>query len=104
MWGDIRERDVAVSGQTTDLDGSVGGACPVQGEGLVNGLPWYFRARGGVWRFSVARTPDGDPISAPGQDWEGEDPWGGWMPAKQAARIVRHCAAQIQAEMREARL
>jgi hypothetical protein len=38
------------------------GFCPVQGEGTVNGLPFYFRARADTWIFAVASTPDGDPV------------------------------------------
>ena len=37
------------------------GACPVQAEGTVDGLPFYFRARGGEWTLSVAATPAGEP-------------------------------------------
>jgi hypothetical protein len=38
------------------------GFCPVQGEGTVKGLPFYFRARADTWIFAVANTPDGDPV------------------------------------------
>lgn len=38
------------------------GNCPVQSEGTINGLPFYFRSRGGHWRLSIARTPKGDPF------------------------------------------
>jgi hypothetical protein len=39
------------------------GYCPVQALGRVDGLPWYFRARGGYWVFSVAQTPESDPVA-----------------------------------------
>lgn len=38
------------------------GFCPVQAEGKINGLPFYFRSRGGSWSLSIAATPDGDPL------------------------------------------
>ena len=86
--------------------GSVGGACPVQGDGMVDGLPWYFRARGVSWSFSVAATPEGDPVdalfdNAPEGSWstsgsaEGEGAFAGsWMPYSEA---WRHVEASIAA-------
>jgi hypothetical protein len=38
------------------------GQCPVQAEGKINGLPFYFRSRGMSWSLSIAATPDGDPL------------------------------------------
>ena len=38
------------------------GKCPVQAEGKVDGLPFYFRGRGGHWSISIANKPDGDPL------------------------------------------
>ena len=38
------------------------GQCPVQAEGKINGLPFYFRSRGASWSLSIAATPDGDPL------------------------------------------
>jgi hypothetical protein len=38
------------------------GLCPVQAEGTINGLPFYFRSRGASWSLSIAATPDGDPL------------------------------------------
>lgn len=31
----------------------IAGLCPVQSEGTINGEAYYFRARGGGWRFEV---------------------------------------------------
>lgn len=41
--------------------GDFGGWCPVQGEGEIDGWPFYFRARHRHWALSVA-PPDGDPV------------------------------------------
>lgn len=40
--------------------GRLFGACPVQGEGEVDGASWYFRARGEGWSFEI--TPDTDEL------------------------------------------
>lgn len=60
--------------------GGIGGACPLQGDGVVDGLPWYFRARGEHWSFSVAATPDGDPVGV----WVTDDPPGAWTTEDEA--------------------
>jgi hypothetical protein len=41
---------------------SIGGWCPVQAEGIIDGKPFYFRARGEGWSFSVSANPEGDPV------------------------------------------
>lgn len=33
---------------------SLGGVCPVQAEGTINGKPFYFRARHGKWSLDIA--------------------------------------------------
>lgn len=38
------------------------GYCPVQGDGFVNGLPFYFHARFDTWTFAISETPDVDPV------------------------------------------
>jgi hypothetical protein len=73
--------------KTEQWDGNVFGNVPVQGKGQVNGLPWYFRARYECWTFSIAATPDGDPVKTlfGGPGWNVEEPFGaepfeaGWM-------------------------
>lgn len=55
--------------------GDIGGACPVQGYGEVDGLPWYFRARGECWSFQVAAAPEGDPVDVDDVD----QPPGAWV-------------------------
>lgn len=39
-----------------------GGYCPVQADGFINGLPFYFRSRHEHWYLKIAKTPDGDPL------------------------------------------
>lgn len=76
-----------------------GGACPVQGEGTVDGRECYYRSRGEGWQFHVA---------APGsEDVFGDDAWshsercyvwpdGGWV----SADVSRACIAQGVAAFR----
>lgn len=51
--GDRREGD--------GWEGWVGGMAPVQGRGVVDGLPWDFRARGDSWGMTIAEQPTDDP-------------------------------------------
>jgi hypothetical protein len=83
---------------------NLGGMCPVQGEGTIDGFPFYFRARGQRYTFSVASTPDGDPLEA----WGGSDEvgyhvqhsWGdgpfaaGYMELDVAESFIRQCARE----------
>ncbi len=39
----------------------LGGACPVQAEGTIDGHPFYFRFRGDEWSLTIA-PPNGDPM------------------------------------------
>ena len=47
---------------------SVGGYCPCQAEGTMNGNPFYFRARHGYWTLCVVE-PGSDPVC-----WMGDSP------------------------------
>lgn len=70
----------------------IGGNCPVQAEGTIDGKPFYFRARGEHWSFSVGTDAIGDP------DWHHEEKWGsgpydaGWMSEETARRAIEWCA------------
>lgn len=80
----------------------IAGMTPVQGDGTVRGLPFYFRARGQSYSFSVAATPDADPVAVgfgerqPGYhvklQW-GDEPFAaGFMPFEEAERLINECA------------
>jgi hypothetical protein len=87
------------------LAGHVGGLCPVQGEGLLDSKPWYFRSRHEHWTFTMAQA-GGDVHavrsmfhSAALEDgWNIERDWpfgtfsAGYMPLKSAFAIIRACA------------
>lgn len=71
---------------------SLGGNCPVQGEGTINGKEFYFRARGDHWSIGIG----GDVVLAP--DWYYEEPYGtwpaaGWMDEAEARAFI-HVAAE----------
>lgn len=75
---------------------SIGGNCPVQAEGTIDGMPFYFRARGEHWSFSVADTPDGPPVEGKGFYYEedyGDEPYAaGWMPESEAYVFIEKAA------------
>ena len=79
----------------------LGGNCPVQAEGTVNGEPFYFRARGCWWSMSIGQQP----VDAP--NWHFEQEYGkgpydaGWMPEDEARGFIAY-AAQKWADEKEA--
>ncbi|NNC16362.1 hypothetical protein HRD49_07705 [Corallococcus exiguus] len=62
--------------------GDFGGSCPMQGDGEVDGLPFYFRARWDSWELDIAQ-PGCDPLDvdeaamARGEGWRHEEIWPG---------------------------
>jgi len=61
----------------------LGGNCPVQAEGTINEIPFYYRARGDRWSLSIGA----DPIRAP--EWTHVEICGaayeaGWMEEDEA--------------------
>jgi hypothetical protein len=68
------------------------GFCPVQAEGTICGVPFYFRGRGRRWRMEIGA--DG------AVEWECSCTWGtskyaaGWMPEDEARRLIEWCAAE----------
>lgn len=85
---------------------TLGGYCPVQGEGTFDGEPFYFRARGQHWSLGVGA----DPVSVSMGLEEGfsrQEPWGdgpydaGSMPTSEARSIIRRCYDEWRATPRE---
>lgn len=70
---------------------TIGGNCPVQAEGLIAGVPFYFRARGDRWSFSVGRDPIGEPDFDYVEDY-GVWPEAGWMPEDTAKEMIAKAA------------
>ena len=87
----------------------LGGNCPVQAEGTITGVPFYFRARWNHWSMSIGENPIAIEISE--IMWYKDEGWGngpyeaGWMPVEEAERIIRKCAAEfIKEKMHDNRL
>lgn len=72
----------------------LGGNCPVQGEGEIDGHPFYFRARGSHWSLTVDEK---DSTGSPA--WEHKERYGsgpfdaGWMPESDAKDLIAKGAA-----------
>lgn len=94
---------------------TIGGNCPVQGDGVINGHPWYFRARGAL-TIDIADNPDADPVGVgiddtTGWTWDGtDDPrfvgfgttidgssYYGWMTTEHAGEILLAILAEFDA-------
>jgi hypothetical protein len=83
------------------------GACPVQYEGTVDGVPFYFRARGQHWTFGAGGETAGDAVEiSMGYREDGfrlEEPWGeemydaGWMDHADAEAIIARCIQEFRA-------
>ena len=80
---------------------SLGGNCPVQAHGTICGHPFYFRARGEYWEFSVANKECKDPVevSCGFEDgWRYSEDYGdgpfeaGWMTEDEARAFIDKAA------------
>lgn len=65
----------------------IGGYCPVQAEGTIDGERFYFRARGSRWSIGIGGEPVGEP------KWDYEEPYGsdfeaGWMDLEEAKSFI----------------
>lgn len=76
----------------------IGGQCPVQAEGKIDGKPFYFRARGERWTMGIGGE---DVVGYP--QWKRWAKWGdgpfaaGWMTEDEARKIIEQCAADYSA-------
>lgn len=85
----------------------LGGLCPVQAEGWVNGIPFYFRSRHDHWSVSIGEDPIGTPWDHPGYYREEVfSPYGwehdaGYMHQNVALDIIWRCAREFAARRKE---
>ncbi|TBB60684.1 hypothetical protein ELH43_36720 [Rhizobium ruizarguesonis] len=72
----------------------LGGNAPVQAEGIVDGRPLYFRARGTQWSLEIGYEERGDrpPMWWHVEDW-GEWPDAGYMPEDIALEMIDKAVA-----------
>jgi len=86
-------------------------AAPVQAEGTVDGHPFYFRARGDQWAFSVAEETGLDPVyidsaeSAVGRGYFLAAEYGAsgsfaasYMPLAEARDLIGECVGRYRAD------
>lgn len=87
---------------------NIGGNCPVQAEGTMQGLPWYFRARHERWAFCGANEKYGEPLNVMfgvekgffRQNRCGETRnEAGWMPLETAIHIIGQCCLAWSREL-----
>lgn len=78
-------------------------AAPVQAEGTVAGHPYYFRARGEIWSFTIAEMLDGDPVLLGPEDVVAGTAWyrsgtvpgrfaASYLPLDEARSLIHECA------------
>lgn len=87
--GDLDETHGVYVAPGVELEFS--GACPVQGDGEVDGFPCYYRTRGEGWQFHVA-THGGDPLDDGAFCyWERPYPFphGGWVHREVSLECIR---------------
>jgi hypothetical protein len=85
---------------------TIGGNCPVQAEGSIDGKRFYFRARGASWQFVVAET-DAEIFDKPLFTTEADyGPWpeAGWMPQHEAVHfiVVSSATYRLERELKDA--
>lgn len=66
----------------------IGGNCPVQAEGTVDGKPFYFRARGQRWRLGIGGKVVSDPDWGYGEYYGDEQFAAGWMSEEEARGFI----------------
>lgn len=95
----LQTGDNADAGIQIDM---LGGNCPVQAKGLIDGEPFYFRARWEGWSLSIGSDHEDNSnfTGVHGRDvvgnprWYHEEEWGdgpydaGWMPEDEARRMI----------------
>ena len=75
----------------------LGGNCPVQAEGTIDGRPFYFRSRGEHWSMSIGGD---DVVYDPEWHYEEEyGPWpdAGWISDDQAMAFIEKAAGLYRA-------
>lgn len=77
---------------TDALDGIViehiSGICPVQAEGTIDGLPFYFRARGQRWSIEIGKSSDAEKSFTYSEAWGAEPFAAGWMDEDEVHRLI----------------
>jgi hypothetical protein len=107
--GELDARDRADRERSGDgWHGRVAGYAPVQGIGVVDGHPWYFRARWDGWSFDVLRPEDaspdgwpelGNPVFVHAERYGDDDDFAAsWMPFTDAWRFIERSIEMFRAQ------
>ena len=78
----------------------IGGNCPVQAQGTIDGKRFYFRSRGEHWSVEISpgasglymTWPDDDPAWVYEEEWGGGEFAAGWMPEDAAVSMIGKAA------------
>lgn len=93
--------DTCGSYDAPGVDITFGGACPVQGEGTVDGRECYYRSRGEGWQFHVAAEGADDALGD--EAWcYSERPYifpdGGWVDAAVSRACIEKAVAKFRSK------
>ena len=72
---------------TIEID-MLGGNCPVQAEGKIDGKPFYFRSRGSEWSLRIGGDPICDPEWEHYEDYPGGEYDAGWITEDEARSFI----------------
>lgn len=81
----------------------IGGNCPVQAEGMIDGVPFYFRARGKRWSLEIG--PNASIIES---EWSHSEKYSdkeyaaGWMSVDEAKALIAKGAEIYRTEKAQA--
>ena len=92
--------DAPLTESGTGWEGIIGGFCPVQGYGEVDGLHWYFRARHDDWTFEVWDEPCHPELPQKPPVWEcfGQYSNASWMYYSDAWLTIQYAILKGRAE------
>lgn len=89
---------IHVSDPSLQVEYSIWGNAPVQGDGTVAGRELYFRARHDAWSFDIAdhkgALPSDGRADPDGFYREGESVNASWMPLEEAMQIIDQCLSE----------
>ena len=75
----------------------IGGNCPVQSEGRIGGVEFYFRARHKGWSMGIGGS---DNVLNPEFFYSGDHENAGWMPKYVALQLIADCIRRyVEGEM-----
>lgn len=82
----------------TKLKYDIYGETPVQGEGTIHGLAWYFRSRHSAWSFEVSTKEHLEIFSCSAlyDDKRRTGQGAGYMPKAVAEKIIDACLALFE--------